>query len=369
MLKLENFYPENYYQAREKFLESVCEYKTDNIINKPVLEDLVIDTAVFEPQRDKETLLLFTSGTHGVEGYVGTAVQLFILENFLNLRREDIGMAFVHSINPFGYANDRRVNESNVDLNRNFIDNPDDFKMDDEQIIRVQDYLFPLLTPMQPIKSLTKETLNLILNIFKAKKEYGMDLIKSAIAGGQYRFPESIFYGGGDKLEKSAEIYREIIKEVSQGYSRVIGFDVHSGLGKWKECSKFTSEDEDSYTYRKLNGIFPEINNVSNDTKTKSKVYKIKGGIGDYTAQHSRSPETCFFGLEFGTYNVAKVLRTLIQENQVYHYPDSNEGVKRVIKEDMQEIFCPSDKSWRYSVLGSTYNVMMSLDSGFRLFR
>ena len=37
-----------------------------------------------------------------------------------------MGLLLVHAVNPYGFAHTRRVNESNVDLNRNFLRHPDE---------------------------------------------------------------------------------------------------------------------------------------------------------------------------------------------------------------------------------------------------
>ena len=66
-------------------------------------------------------------GTHGPESYVGSAVQLSILDTFVHLNvtdkdRESIpNIVFVHALNPYGFATNRRVNEDNIDINRNFL--------------------------------------------------------------------------------------------------------------------------------------------------------------------------------------------------------------------------------------------------------
>ncbi|KAL9182926.1 hypothetical protein ACHAXT_004205 [Thalassiosira profunda] len=76
--------------------------------------------------------IIHSSGTHGVEGYLGSAVQLrFLHELFLenqNLHRspDNSGrvrkILLIHSVNPYGMRHHRRTNENNVDLNRNVLD-------------------------------------------------------------------------------------------------------------------------------------------------------------------------------------------------------------------------------------------------------
>lgn len=68
-------------------------------------------------------LLVFTSGTHGVEGYCGSGIQVGLLEQgwFADLG-DDIAVLMIHAVNPPGFSHNRRANEDNIDFNRNLHD-------------------------------------------------------------------------------------------------------------------------------------------------------------------------------------------------------------------------------------------------------
>src|SRR5215831_12834065 len=90
-------------------------------------EELSVDVAYVGP-RDPGVLLVVSSGLHGVEGFAGSAIQHQLLTAQLDglaLPRA-AGLLLVHALNPFGFATLRRVNESNVDLHRNFLRHPDE---------------------------------------------------------------------------------------------------------------------------------------------------------------------------------------------------------------------------------------------------
>src|SRR3546814_9727826 len=79
---------------------------------------LYMDVAWVGPD-DADVVLLSLSGTHGAEGFNGSAAQV----HWLNLHGAEplpkgVAMLFVHAVNPFGFAHMLRVNENNVDLNR-----------------------------------------------------------------------------------------------------------------------------------------------------------------------------------------------------------------------------------------------------------
>ena len=85
----------------------------------PLGEELAIDIAWLGAGRPRR-VLLHSSGLHGVEGFAGSAIQLQLLDELPRLP-EDGAVLIAHVLNPYGMAWLRRVNEHNVDLNRNFL--------------------------------------------------------------------------------------------------------------------------------------------------------------------------------------------------------------------------------------------------------
>src|SRR5262249_19885165 len=83
----------------------------------PKGEELTVDIAWFgsaSPTR----VLVHSSGLHGIEGFAGSAIQLQFIEKLPALHAE-AALVLVHILNPYGMSWLRRVNENNVDLNRN----------------------------------------------------------------------------------------------------------------------------------------------------------------------------------------------------------------------------------------------------------
>ena len=121
-----NLFSESYAQARGRFLEA-CGYPGaaveghQNLNSDPAQRDLWTDVALLGPPNADEVLVL-CSGTHGVEGFCGSAIQTGLLQGGLSSRLERQRAVLIHALNPYGFANLRRANEDNVDLNRNFVD-------------------------------------------------------------------------------------------------------------------------------------------------------------------------------------------------------------------------------------------------------
>ena len=83
---------------------------------------LTIDAAMFGEEHAHA--IVISSGLHGVEGFAGSAIQRQCIANGVP---EGYRLVLIHALNPFGMACSRRVNENNVDLNRNFCASPEEF--------------------------------------------------------------------------------------------------------------------------------------------------------------------------------------------------------------------------------------------------
>ncbi|MBY0452537.1 MAG: DUF2817 domain-containing protein, partial [Bdellovibrionaceae bacterium] len=93
------------------------------------------------PGKNPDHLLIMISGTHGVEGFTGSAVQRYLVDQGLPVDRTSV--LLIHGFNLWGFKNLRRVNENNVDLNRNFVIDRNHFKPDDSSYAKLNDFLNP----------------------------------------------------------------------------------------------------------------------------------------------------------------------------------------------------------------------------------
>ena len=112
----ECFFTDTYEDARLQFrdLANRCGAELLSLpVNKS--DDLTTDVAII--RRSKEKMVVHISGTHGVEGFAGSAIQAAALHQ-LSLQpvadRNDESqptLVFVHVQNPYGMKYNRRVNE------------------------------------------------------------------------------------------------------------------------------------------------------------------------------------------------------------------------------------------------------------------
>lgn len=127
-MTVSDYFGANYFEARAKFRRAaedagavlrVFEHPSQR---SPDGERLTIDVAQVGG-REATGCLLLISGTHGVEGFAGSGCQVGFLRDSLHAALDRNTCAvIVHALNPYGFAWTRRVNEDNIDLNRNFRD-------------------------------------------------------------------------------------------------------------------------------------------------------------------------------------------------------------------------------------------------------
>jgi hypothetical protein len=117
----------DYGEARRSFLDACLRagLRVDtrrHPLSGPDGTVLACDVAWAGPRAARRVLVM-VSGTHGVEGFSGSAIQIdWLLSGGADRLPDGCSVLLIHAINPHGFAWLRRVTEDGVDLNRNFID-------------------------------------------------------------------------------------------------------------------------------------------------------------------------------------------------------------------------------------------------------
>ena len=134
------------------------------------------------------SMLLLTSAMHGVEGFCGSGCQVALLRDpMAHATLVDSGVAVVlyHAVNPYGFSHLRRVNEDNVDVNRNFRDF-------NQPIARNDGYasVHAVVVPEEwPPTRANSEALA------ASAARYGLGGLQTIITSGR-RFPDGVFAQG-----------------------------------------------------------------------------------------------------------------------------------------------------------------------------
>jgi hypothetical protein len=303
-------------------------------------ETLTIDTAYLGATRPKRLLIVW-SGTHGAEGFYGSALQQRWLDTYdPATHAADSGCLLIHAVNPFGFAWHRRTNEHNVDLNRNALErfpgpaNPG--------YAQLNDWLNPasapggidLFWPMSAWHLLAK----------------GWVTVKQAIAGGQYEFPQGIFYGGREIEESTAHVARILMAPAFAAAECVVAIDIHTGLGRHADYRLLVDFAEGSAAYRELGDWFG-AGKIAGNRPERSIAYRVSGGLTGLIGRSFPGARHYPAVLEFGTVSLGRMIATLRRENRAYFHAGRESEDYRRARAALLEVFCPRKEQWRRQVL------------------
>lgn len=250
-----SYYSDEYHESRNKFLDAAYKYggRIDSYQNPtagPDGEALYLDVVSFGAV-NPQAILVLGSGTHGVEGFAGSAIQTgLLLQGIAPTLPPNVGLVMIHAINPYGFAHIRRVNEDNVDLNRNFLDHSKPHPSNEgyEQLV---DALVPQsLSLWNSAKSLIR------LQWFRLW--HGTTELRSAISGGQYSHSKGLFYGGRTPTWSNKTI-RKIANRYLSKAKRVVIIDFHTGLGSYGNAEVIMNVKEESPPYQRAKQWWGDI--------------------------------------------------------------------------------------------------------------
>ncbi len=353
-----NYYVETYEENRDDFRALLDEVKVywpaAELSHYPIEagdEDLTIDLIRALPIQERKQQIFLSTGLHGIEGYVGSAVvKLFVKEYLRQLNPADTGLYLVHAINPWGMKHRRRVNENNIDLNRNFI-----FKQSNgaKELNRAYDRAHSFLNPEKPLKSASNPFF--YLKLFNQILCMGPANFREAVLYGQYRYPQGLYYGGRG-FERSTTVLSSLFQEAASSCERFLLIDMHTGYGPRYQMTLVNSIHEKRAS-ADLQAAFNYPLVAKSDP---DEFYQMQGDMVDYLYLLLKDifPGKYFYAtsFEFGTFGssfsaVIKSLKAMIEENRVSRHGAASTEVAKKARHDFCELFFPAEKKWREKVL------------------
>ncbi|HYW78681.1 MAG TPA: DUF2817 domain-containing protein [Thermoguttaceae bacterium] len=300
-------------------------------------EPLTIDIAQLGARQPDRVLLHF-SGLHGLEGFAGSAIQLRLLDSPPSLSATD-AMVLIHAVNPFGMAWLRRVNENNVDLNRNFLAPGESFSGSPDGYAELDS----VLNPQGPPRTLDFFYIHFLWKVITV----GLRKLKQSVAGGQYDYPQGLFFGG-QKLEQSGVLLVNWLSERFSGIQRLGILGVHTGLGPRGADALLVPHSADSGKFARLTHALG--NHIAESGNPDGVAYPIRGLMAEAIARELDAVDTWMVYQEFGTLPVARVVQALRDENRYHHYATPKD-LDSPFKRKAMEAFCPSDAAWREEIV------------------
>jgi Protein of unknown function (DUF2817) len=313
-------------------------------------EELTIDAAI-SPHSTAERVLVVSSGLHGVEGPVGSAVQIEAMR--LSARPPaETRYVFIHALNPWGYAHGRRVDADNVDPNRNFLRDGEEFKGSPETYA----YFDRLLNPRTPPRFDFWT-----LRAYWAVLRFGVPALRQALAGGQYDYPKGIFFGGHRATATNLAMRERVAGWIGPA-ADVVHLDFHTGLGKWGEYKLLLDAPVTDAQRERLDRWFGPGTHEEDDPRKTS--YLPRGGFGPWCMAQRFAAEYLYMVAEFGTYGNVRMLGGLRGENRAALWGTPGEPNAERAKAALRELFVPRSSAWRARVLGHGVELVMRAARG-----
>jgi hypothetical protein len=307
----------------------------------PEGEPLAIDVACLG-DRKAARQALFISGTHGQEGFSGSAVQVGWLQDGGPGRLPaDLGVVLVHGLNPYGFAHFTRTTENNVDLNRNFIDrgagpvpaNPHYETLHGELMIR--DWT-------------DAENARVDRAMAAFTERHGRDTLFDTLARGQYVHADGLMFGGKDR-EWSNRTLETIVTEMLPEAEKVAFIDWHTGIGDYGKPFFLCFNEPGGALFQRacdwwgkenVDGVRPHGMERPNYTGL------VFNGVQRFLGNR----QMCGAVIEFGTRGLG-MRRVLRLDQWLRRQSGLDPDVRTGLQADMMDAFCPFDGQWRKDTL------------------
>ena len=300
-------------------------------------EALAVDVAELGPA-DATSVVLVVSGTHGVEGYLGSALQRHHLEMLgahgSEVDAEGLALVFVHALNPYGFSWVRRVNEDNVDLNRNFIDWTQPPPSNDDYAV-----LADTLVPASWTEDMQERTRSELLTKLS---ELGFDRAQQIISGGQFDHPTGVFYGGTGPTW-SHQWLRDFLGRRLATVERAAIVDLHTGLGPWGHAELISSEPVGSDALARQRAWWTDVTALRDGSSVSADVSGEWLGVA---ADFSPSTEVTGIAIEYGTVDTVTILNSLRADAVLHASGAQTAPGADVVRAEVRAAFVDDDPAW-----------------------
>lgn len=321
-------------------------------------ELLAVDAAL-DGAAAADKLLIVSSGCHGVEGYCGSGVQVVALHDAAfraTCAAAGVAVLHLHALNPYGFSHTRRFTHENVDLNRNF----QDFSkpLPENKAYR---HLQPLLLP----DKWPPGAINVAALAWHVAT-HGMKAVQAAVSGGQYEFPDGLFYGGIAPTW-SNQTLREVLREHGSRARQLAWIDLHTGLGASGACERgFAGKSDDAAGIARArqwwggDGATP-ITTFGDGSSVSA---PLTGLMWSSVYDECPDAQVTAIGMEFGTLPLMQVLQALRAEQWLTRHPQAPTAQAAQIKQDLRDAFYVDTPDWKEKVVSQARQAMLQAVDG-----
>lgn len=346
-----HYFSSGYAEARQRFLRA-AERANARVeshvleVRGPTGEELAMDVARLGASAPAR-LVAVSAGLHGVEAFVGSALEALILEraSAIVADHRDLGIVLVHAINPFGFAHLDRSNEHNVDLNRNFVDHPAGHRPNTDYVA--------LADAIAPASLDDDADATRLARLQRFVAEHGMRRFENAVSGGQYTHPRGLYFGGCER-QWSAERLLAVARDAARDVRQVAWIDVHTGLGDPGCVTLLSDLAPDAPAYRRAARWYGAALQSLVGGEALS---VVTHGSVDFALLEALAgaAQATMVTAEIGTRPAHEVFLALRARNWLRHHGDADPAHPRTraILDALVDAFDPRDDAWRERALAA----------------
>jgi predicted deacylase len=253
-----------------------------------------------------------------------------------------VGLALVHAINPFGFSHICRVNEHNIDLNRNFVDFSKPLPAASAVYARLHDAVVPTAWAEEPKRQADKM-------IDDAWAELGERDFQDGVCRGQYRYADGLFYGG-QAFSWSNATWRACLASLPRSAKHVVHIDLHTGLGSFGYGEILFPLAPDIPSRRWASEWYENLG-LRTAGSSESSATAIAGAMNQAVLDSSLGRESLSITVECGTVEFRRMFEALRADNWLRLRAPAGFPAEAEIRKELLDCFYPSDSEWRRSVV------------------
>lgn len=346
--------PQSYEASRERFRSRLSHVtlrwpssRTEMHMIHGDEEDLSIDILHAPATQRAQHMLLVTTGEHGIEGFVGSAVmELVISEVLPQLDPATTSLCLVHAINPWGMKHEQRTNAANVDLNRNFVVSWDAAGRANDGYRSLRS----IFQPQGPMPSVQWNRLLLTGQMMRLAVTGKSGMLRQALLAGQYEEPSGLYYGGTE-WQPETQVVRHLVDDCLKAAPHLVHVDLHTGYGPRDRMTVVNSELDPVPSTQWAKRIdYPNV-----VAATPQEFYHIEGDMIDYMyrTREVSAPTTAMYAtcFEFGCLGdslLAQIdsLWSAVASNRLRQQGAAGQAIADEVRRLWREAYCPSEPSW-----------------------
>ncbi|HVL00072.1 MAG TPA: DUF2817 domain-containing protein [Dongiaceae bacterium] len=340
-------FSDTYASARQQYLHAVSVLPQPSFTQTleyagsgPLGEALATDVCWLGPQ-DADKVVVLLSAVHGVEGFAGSAIQTDLLRRLGSGEArlpEGMAVLFVHAVNPWGFAWCRRCDEQGIDINRNFVDF--------SQPAPCNDGYRELESALIPADG---DWTRADATLAQYMQTHGQFAYEVAASGGQYEFADGLFFGGRAPAQARRNL-EWVLQRWDWARRQVAVIDLHTGLGPYgygELICDHPLNSEGLHSARRWFGASVTVPEEGNSCSVP------KLGLVDYAWHAILGRNSCYVTLEYGTFPIAGLLRTL-REDHAVRKPGPHDWYDPAcvqVRDRLRLHFYPGESQWQTLVL------------------